>query len=488
MVRLLDLQLLYGFGANKKFEELCLKLLRSQYDAHGVRPNPGDGGVDVFVGSWDDPDGIDVYQVKYFPNGIKKSQQDQVIRSFRTCINNPQFRTKSWTLCVPLDLSPDEITWFTHWRSTQITAPLAAENIKWMGETELGTVLSLPINAGIKEDYFPQEHMKLLREMYKTLVYLVDDLNTRPTSADLETMARLRGERKVQIRYKNEVYAPLHHELMGIRNALEHAQQSKGAYLLWIPVEGSECPERFRSASTDSYQPTFHCWPKFRHDFRFFGALTAGAIGRLNALEQLINKYNEAVEGLHQIVEDILRDVLAAALKKEAHHWFYRSWKTEDPRSPNPWFEWIECAVGQQADAPAPEELTARWWLDPPLATLGWILANNSTCAAQVMYEAHQKVGRTPLTLKKWYEPIFAEVLATTERHKQMVHDYEQQEKEEEQPVDWDKMKEMDTFYFMNNFWQAQEKLLMQLAEITTTLLNVMLDIRFRHEGGVPPL
>jgi len=67
-VRLLDLQLLYGVaGAREHFERLCTLLIKSEFaSAKEVRCDPGDGGVDVYVGQWDDPEGIAVFQVKYF--------------------------------------------------------------------------------------------------------------------------------------------------------------------------------------------------------------------------------------------------------------------------------------------------------------------------------------------------------------------------------------------------------------------------------------
>jgi hypothetical protein len=118
---LLGLQLLYGLeGARGKFEDLCQKLLCAAYDAHGVRVEQGDGGgIDVFVGSSENQRGIDAYQVKYFPNGLKDAQRQRVRRSFRACVGNPRFRVESWTLCLPLDLSQDEIAWFSRWRLQQ---------------------------------------------------------------------------------------------------------------------------------------------------------------------------------------------------------------------------------------------------------------------------------------------------------------------------------------------------------------------------------
>ena len=54
--------------------------------------------------------------------------------------------------------------------------------------------------------------------------------------------------------------------------------------------------------------------------------------------------------------------------------------------------------------------------------------------------------------------------------------------------VNYGDMKEMDTFYFIHKFQHAQEELLKSLNELTKTLLNTMQDIRFRYEGGIPPI
>ncbi len=135
MVRLLDLQLLYGVaGAREQFEKLCAQLISSHYPmARSVRAEGGDGGVDVFVGDQADPAGITVFQVKYFPNGLKDSQKRQVRESFRHCRDNAQFRTGEWILCVPLDLSQDEIAWFSQWSAKEAPALLPPARMDWWG-------------------------------------------------------------------------------------------------------------------------------------------------------------------------------------------------------------------------------------------------------------------------------------------------------------------------------------------------------------------
>lgn len=116
-VRLIDLQLLYGVaGAREQFENLCAQLIRSQSStATGIRVHRGDGGIDVYEGKFTGEEGIHVFQVKYFPNGLGKSQRNEVKESFTRCRTNTQFTTRKWTLCLPVDLSVEETEWFSHW-------------------------------------------------------------------------------------------------------------------------------------------------------------------------------------------------------------------------------------------------------------------------------------------------------------------------------------------------------------------------------------
>jgi hypothetical protein len=102
-----------------------------------------------FVSDQADPAGITVFQVKYFPNGLKDSQKRQVRESFRHCRDNAQFGTREWILCVPLDLSQEEIAWFTQWSAKEVPALLPPARIDWWGETKLGHLLLQLANIGI---------------------------------------------------------------------------------------------------------------------------------------------------------------------------------------------------------------------------------------------------------------------------------------------------------------------------------------------------
>ncbi len=175
---LVDLQLLYGIaGAREQFENLCGQLIRSQSPtATGIRVHRGDGGIDVYEGKFTGGEGIHVFQVKYFPNGIGKSQRNEVRESFTRCRTNTQFTTKRWTLCLPVDLSVEETEWFSKWVQEQAQHEI---DIDWRGATQLEGLLYHADNRGIKEAFFKEEYLTQIREMHGMLMNLIDDITTR---------------------------------------------------------------------------------------------------------------------------------------------------------------------------------------------------------------------------------------------------------------------------------------------------------------------
>src|SRR5262249_9781701 len=95
-VKLIDLQLIYRVaGAREKFEELAAQLVEGeQPDADKVRIVQGDGGIDVHAGELSDPAGIDIFQIKFFPQGLDDVQKNQIRKSYRTCSESTRFKTK----------------------------------------------------------------------------------------------------------------------------------------------------------------------------------------------------------------------------------------------------------------------------------------------------------------------------------------------------------------------------------------------------------
>src|SRR4051812_9010742 len=120
-VKMIDLQLIYGVaGGREQFEDLGGKLIKEERSsAEKVGVKKGDDGVDVYVGELTSVEGIDIYQCKFFAQGIGESQKSQIRKSFKRCQRSKKFKTRKWTLCLPLDMTTEERAWFDEWRARQ---------------------------------------------------------------------------------------------------------------------------------------------------------------------------------------------------------------------------------------------------------------------------------------------------------------------------------------------------------------------------------
>jgi len=199
-VNLRHLEIIYGIaGAREKFEEMMGHLIRSQHsDASRVRIVVGDGGIDIHTGIILDPAGIDIFQVKYFPAGIDECQRGQVRDSFKRVRESIAFKTNSWTLCVPVDLSIDEKTWFATFTDHQAASGIVIKTV--MGAAEVERLLMKPENQDIREEYFKLEHMQVARQMSTTLRAILAELSglaPRPVilSATLDAVRSRRAYR-----------------------------------------------------------------------------------------------------------------------------------------------------------------------------------------------------------------------------------------------------------------------------------------------------
>ncbi len=155
-VKLTHLQLVYGVaGAREKFEELTAHLIRSERpDAERVRVVRGDGGIDAHEGTLSDPAGVDVYQMKFFPDGVGDSQKAQIRDAFNRARENKGFRMKSWTLCLPIDMSLEEKKWFDNWKATQTHTGIEIRPV-W-GAFQLEGLLYQEKNRYLREAFFKE--------------------------------------------------------------------------------------------------------------------------------------------------------------------------------------------------------------------------------------------------------------------------------------------------------------------------------------------
>jgi len=201
-VKLINLQLIYGVaGAREKFEELAAQLVKAEQPAADkVRINRGDSGIDVHVGELTDPCGIDVYQCKFFPQGVEESQKDQIRDSFKRCRESTKFKLKKWVLCLPVDLSVDEKRWFEDWRARQASSGVEIEDV-W-GATKLESLLYQEKNRGLKEEFFNEKQLtqsaggRQLHGLYSELVGFAVSEFKRAQSEEATIQLELPGYRQ----------------------------------------------------------------------------------------------------------------------------------------------------------------------------------------------------------------------------------------------------------------------------------------------------
>lgn len=141
-------------GARASFEEMLAQLIRlSQPGVRRVEANPGDWGIDVFVGQLDDL--VSVWQSKFFIDGLGEAQQQQVRESLLSLMASARaqgFSVNTWTLCIPCSMDAQATKWWEGWKKRNerkygITIDL------W-DETELRNLLLHPDAGPLRDTYF----------------------------------------------------------------------------------------------------------------------------------------------------------------------------------------------------------------------------------------------------------------------------------------------------------------------------------------------
>lgn len=104
-------------GAREIFEKICSQLFASLYgsDAHNIKASQGDEGIDILVGDFSAP--IDIFQCKYFVDGLGSSQKQQISHSFERAYGSSMFKMKRWVLCLPCELTAKEFQWWSEWKN-----------------------------------------------------------------------------------------------------------------------------------------------------------------------------------------------------------------------------------------------------------------------------------------------------------------------------------------------------------------------------------
>lgn len=152
-------------GARTVFEDACSKVLKKKHPALAfqVEPNPGDEGIDVFVGDFTEL--IEVYQCKFFITVIGDSQKSQIRSSFKTAVESTKYKMKKWVLCLPITLNIDEQGWWSKWK----TEKEKEENLVielW----DSGDLLSLMRDYKVDEEVFDLDMQRQIREIHEQLI------------------------------------------------------------------------------------------------------------------------------------------------------------------------------------------------------------------------------------------------------------------------------------------------------------------------------
>ncbi|HKP55061.1 MAG TPA: hypothetical protein VJ183_20700 [Chloroflexia bacterium] len=173
-----NLQLIYGVaGAREAFEGMCSMLIKNEYpNAHAIRVFKGDGGVDQTIGDWNNnASPVTVFQQKYFIDKVAEAQKSQIRESYRTAANNKNFTLDTWIICLPINLATDEKSWFDKWKSRQ------PHTIELWDELKLTVLLLQAKNQAIKEQFFREEYLHQIREIYNTIMEIAANLRRNTT-------------------------------------------------------------------------------------------------------------------------------------------------------------------------------------------------------------------------------------------------------------------------------------------------------------------
>ncbi|MHA7210069.1 hypothetical protein [Arthrobacter sp. MDT1-65] len=143
-------------GARDAFERLIADIVGIVHpDVQEVQANPGDWGIDAYVGDLGKGGEVHVWQSKYFINGFGKTQQGDVRESYVAAQNAAQengYKIASWTLCIPCELDGPMLTWWEGWKKRTSKADTLTVSLDTAGR--LRRRLQAPAAANVRNHYF----------------------------------------------------------------------------------------------------------------------------------------------------------------------------------------------------------------------------------------------------------------------------------------------------------------------------------------------
>jgi hypothetical protein len=139
----------------ERFETLITAVVLEIYPtARSISANPGDWGIDTFVGELNRGT-IAVWQSKYFLDGVARVQQAEIRDSFaslKTAADRQQFKVASWILAIPTDLDGPATKWWEGWRAKQQRETGIVIDL-WPGST-VESFLRKDDLAGVRQQFF----------------------------------------------------------------------------------------------------------------------------------------------------------------------------------------------------------------------------------------------------------------------------------------------------------------------------------------------
>lgn len=105
-------------GARGVFEQLAEQVVGLQHpDVRSIEANPGDWGIDAFIGNLYEQGHVSIWQAKYFIEGFGKTQQAEVrgaYASAKAAAKREKHIIDAWTLCLPVCLDGPMSKWWAN--------------------------------------------------------------------------------------------------------------------------------------------------------------------------------------------------------------------------------------------------------------------------------------------------------------------------------------------------------------------------------------
>lgn len=144
-------------AARALFEQLVIDLVGGLHPGcRTVRANPGDWGIDAYVGQLEPGGKVDIWQAKFFTSEVGKVQQKQIRDAYNQALKAARshgHEVGSWTLCLPCALSGPETKWWNGWQRRQDDS---VDIDLWPAEHLRRMILS-PEAAWIYDSYFSDD-------------------------------------------------------------------------------------------------------------------------------------------------------------------------------------------------------------------------------------------------------------------------------------------------------------------------------------------